>query len=338
MPGFYQASASPAARMTHIVGDGRSAASETVLFDGPGRSRPIRSSARKARSGTIPRSSEPATGRRCRFGAVEVAPGMACSQTACATARIVFSTGVADTDGDGLLDVWESSTTRVSRSERAAAAESRGDGRGPVPEGPLRRGRLHGDDSPRPRMEASRSRRTRIFRHAGVLEAGGRCVRATRPRARIHVHFDVGERLPGRRPTRTSSALQAWPAAATPSARRSTQQCARGLSDPPGCASSRSIPGTVGWKTGFRFLRDEVFSVTPTPPVTNPPTPLEDYCDAPGYTCDRRFDRNRKDMFRYALFAHALGLPKSEEPDGPRLPRARGRTPASATSRVATSW
>ena len=32
--GFYQASASPAARMTHIVGDGRSGVSEKVLFNG----------------------------------------------------------------------------------------------------------------------------------------------------------------------------------------------------------------------------------------------------------------------------------------------------------------
>ena len=42
------------------------------------------------------------------------------------------------------------------------------------------------------------------------------------------------------------------------------------------------FPGTVGWKTGFRFMRDELLG----------------------------FDRNRKDMFRYVLFAHFLGMPK----------------------------
>ena len=26
--------------------------------------------------------------------------------------------------------------------------------------------------------------------------------------------------------------------------------------------------------------------------------------------CERRFDRNRKDIFRYVLFAHALGIPR----------------------------
>ena len=30
----------------------------------------------------------------------------------------------------------------------------------------------------------------------------------------------------------------------------------------------------------------------------------------PATVCERRFDRNRKDMFRYVLFAHALGIPK----------------------------
>src|SRR5262249_43783671 len=49
-------------------------------------------------------------------------------------------------------------------------------------------------------------------------------------------------------------------------------------------------PGTVGWKTGFRFLRDELLG----------------------------FDRNRKDMFRYVLFAHSLGIPVDSclKPDG----------------------
>src|SRR5262249_9177529 len=40
-------------------------------------------------------------------------------------------------------------------------------------------------------------------------------------------------------------------------------------------------PGTVGWKTGFRFLRDELLG----------------------------FDRNRKDIFHYLLAAHSIGMP-----------------------------
>ena len=59
-----------------------------------------------------------------------------------------------------------------------------------------------------------------------------------------------------------------------------------------------------------------MLSVTPPAGVPAPP-PGEDFCDSPGYTCNRRFDRNRKDMFRYALFAHAIGLPKAEDPSNP---------------------
>ena len=70
----------------------------------------------------------------------------------------------------------------------------------------------------------------------------------------------------------------------------------------------------MGWKTGFRFIKDKVLSISPVPPTTNPPTPVDNYCDLPGYTCNRRFDEVRKDMFHYAFFAHHLGLAESNEP------------------------
>ena len=41
-------------------------------------------------------------------------------------------------------------------------------------------------------------------------------------------------------------------------------------------------PGTVGWKTGFQLMRDDLFG----------------------------FDPTRKDSFHYALFAHSVGIPK----------------------------
>ena len=43
-----------------------------------------------------------------------------------------------------------------------------------------------------------------------------------------------------------------------------------------------AYPGTVGWKTGFQLMRDDLF----------------------------RFDPTRKDIFHYALFAHSIGMPK----------------------------
>jgi hypothetical protein len=66
--------------------------------------------------------------------------------------------------------------------------------------------------------------------------------------------------------------------------------------------------GVVGWKTGFRFLRDQ--------PLDNPTTAAdESNCTASPNSCSRRFDRNRKDIFHYALFAHALGVQRLDDPN-----------------------
>ena len=104
--------------------------------------------------------------------------------------------------------------------------------------------------------------------------------------------------------------------------------CQRGPQDPPWvCQYSAHLgipesgfPGTVGWKTGFRYIKDKVFSVTPTPAPTIPPTPLDNYCDQPGFACNRRFDEVRKDIFRYAFFAHHLGLAEENVPFLPPQP------------------
>src|SRR4029453_14296148 len=80
-----------------------------------------------------------------------------------------------------------------------------------------------------------------------------------------------------------------------------TTVCTRGATDPPWVCQFPD-PGTVGWKSGFRFVRD------------SPLTLSEAACDAaerdgnPATDCERRFDRTRKDIFRYVLFAHALGV------------------------------
>jgi hypothetical protein len=68
--------------------------------------------------------------------------------------------------------------------------------------------------------------------------------------------------------------------------------------------------GVVGWKTGFRFLRDQ--------PLDDPTTPAdESNCTTAPNSCSRRFDRNRKDIFHYALFPHALGVQRLDDPNTP---------------------
>ena len=86
--------------------------------------------------------------------------------------------------------------------------------------------------------------------------------------------------------------------------------------DPEFVCQFSQYPGTVGWKSGFRALKDALIGET-FPDVL----PEDDHpCDTPGHpayadigpggACERVFGRSRKDMFRYVFSAHALGVPK----------------------------
>jgi hypothetical protein len=85
-----------------------------------------------------------------------------------------------------------------------------------------------------------------------------------------------------------------------------------------------SVPGTVIWKSAFRYYRDE--------PMTHRNTaggldkgPNEAGCiiaetdNNPGTVCKRRFARNRYDWFRYSLWVHATGIPR--DPPNETTPR-----------------
>jgi hypothetical protein len=93
----------------------------------------------------------------------------------------------------------------------------------------------------------------------------------------------------------------------------------------------------VGWKSGFRYIKDEVIGTTDGSPVPAPPANPEDDdpCDALGSTCVKRFDANRSDMFHYAFFAHAVGMPKSLyaclDADGEEVADVNGYCPTGTT-------
>ena len=82
------------------------------------------------------------------------------------------------------------------------------------------------------------------------------------------------------------------------------------------------FPGVVGWKSGFRAYRDA--------PVDRSQGGLA--CSAGQAGCEPRMPRTRKDVFHYALFAHALGY------GSPRSRSSRGRPPASPIRPAAISW
>ena len=81
------------------------------------------------------------------------------------------------------------------------------------------------------------------------------------------------------------------------------------------------MPGTVVWKSGFRYYRDE--PITPqhrktklqgTVLVDNGPNEaaciIAETDNDPSTVCKRRFARNRHDWFRYSLWVHATGIPR----------------------------
>ncbi len=97
----------------------------------------------------------------------------------------------------------------------------------------------------------------------------------------------------------------------------------RSVANPDTCLFC-AYPGTVPWKTGFRFLRDESLShrtvvggVDVGPDEAACVAAETDALDSTN--CVRRFDSNRKDTFRYALWAHALGSPKVDNSGAPLL-------------------
>jgi hypothetical protein len=92
----------------------------------------------------------------------------------------------------------------------------------------------------------------------------------------------------------------------------------------------QGVPGTVVWKSGFQYYRDE--PVTPqhrktklvgTVPVDNGPNEaaciIAETDNDPATVCKRRFARNRHDWFRYSLWVHATGIPR--DPPNAAQPR-----------------
>ncbi len=80
------------------------------------------------------------------------------------------------------------------------------------------------------------------------------------------------------------------------------EQTCQDISGPPlQLCPFASQPGVVGWPGGVNFLQNQLVDSTSDQICTTSP---------PGANCVPRFQRGKKDSWHYALFAHALGLPK----------------------------
>jgi hypothetical protein len=134
----------------------------------------------------------------------------------------------------------------------------------------------------------------------------------------IQIHFDVGSNYqpPAAVTSGTCAAAATWTpdcaiipvAGGTKSSVISEVLCtAAGTlagSNPTAACAFPGFAGVVGWKNGERAYRDAPVDVA-----------THKLACAPGQAgCEPRMPRNRKDVFHYALIAHALGAPSIANP------------------------
>jgi hypothetical protein len=215
---------------------------------------------------------------------------------------VVYRSTVEDSDGDGLLDAWESATPPADpfgrpRPNLAAMGAS------PLqPDIFIEIGYLKTDQATA-YGGVVKPAHSHLPTHEALKLVGD--MFAAAPTGRINVHFDVGDAYPPG-PADPYIIRGAGLARGGEAIDESATVCAPAAGAPVWECQFAGHPGTVGWKTGYRFLRDQVLTPVPVAPGQDDP------CDLAGNTCERRFDETRRGLFRYALFAHAVGLPKSE--------------------------
>jgi len=329
--GFYQASSvNPIAKMTHIVGDGQLNFSEQVLFNGGavatnpfvGAEGPSSDPAwDNWTSDALPLAGDAST-------ATIVVSGQNTGSFDCLSwGAIIFSTTAQDTDYDGLLDVWETSPDLADPNGRPLP-NLHAMGSDPavqdlfieigymttdgsdIPMGP---GPWHSHLPPPAVLNGIAT----VFHNAAPRHPAPN-VTISGP---INLHVDVGAHYPGPLPTLAQCQANWQPACAIvpPNLAHGGEAIAEApcVATPSHPCQFPDYPGTVGWKEGFQALRDEPLNY-----------PDEAACAAAGPLCQRRFDENRRQFFKYGLFAHAIGVPKGTV-DDPSTPEDERHTPRS---------
>lgn len=325
LEGFYQPAIDPARRqatISYIVGSGQADKNETLLLPDGGFVASPFSAAAGALWDTwtypVGIGSGPSVATTIDLNGVQ--------QRDCLTvAAMVFKTGVQDTDGDGLLDVWEAATSASPLFDPNGVALPP---LGEMGASPMRKdtfveiGYMHtGDDalayggvvqpahSHRPSHEVLKLVGD-AFKNAPVGNPDGT--------TGVSIHFDLGADYPegdAYDPAKNAEEYLVRGhglARGGESVHEAWSVCERGAEDPPWVCQYQDYPGTIGWKTGFRTFRDGILDDAGYPAPESPGG--DDPCDAPGNQCVRRFDQNRQHMFRYALFAHGVGIPKADMP------------------------
>ena len=325
--GFFQASTvAPQARMSQIVGNGPTHFGEQVVVNGGvvainpfvGADGPAAGPAWD--TWTLP-TPLPIAGDAASVN-VAVNRREHTSTDCLSWGAVVVSTTVQDTDSDGLLDVWETTSGLTDPDgtplpDLAAMGADKN-----VQDLFVELGYMAsatGYNTPLGPVTAHSHMPSAIvlnyvstlFRNAGP-RPGIACPNGFCP---INVHWDVGRNYPGAIPSVSQCKSNWTPACAIvpPALARGGDRIEETACTAP--CNFPDFPGTVGWKTGFQFLRDQPLNY-----------PDEASCVAAGALCQRRFDANRFHIFKYGLIAHATAVPREDDPATPydetRAPRS----------------
>ncbi len=311
--GYYDASASPAAKMTHLVGNG-DIWPDTLTINGTvvGGSNPF--------AGTLGSAwDNPTYGVPGSVSDTGVSTGVTFPSSAidCLSwTGVVFSTDVQDTDGDGLPDRVEDGSAVVPDGEPPLPDFPRMGASKTVPDLFVELGFFRTSGWPSPSTVGPHDHRPT----ANALAMAGRAFK----RAGINAHFDVGLDNAGdnRYPEPVSpyssgcANLTTWTlgcalvAAPDASGGEFVTEAACG-GDPNAPCQFPDYPGTVGWKSGYQYFRDAPVAPDGAQLSAAQEAAWEESCELSG-ACPprRRFDANRRDFFHYSLWAHALGLPR----------------------------
>ena len=351
--GFYQLAASPNAKMTQLVGSGAGNTTERLWVGNDESSLskiatnpfPGAGSANSDRAWDGPTFPISISGGEGEY-AIKVDHGSSSPYDCLSWVAIVSSANVEDTDKDGLLNQWE--THGRYQKVTYDSAGTIGDALfGKCTDAPFASDPANCVDFPK--MGALPLRKD-IFIEFGYMHAlAGTTYGVSAPKGGaahdhmpdpaalvkvgkafdnapvpIKVHFDLGDDYP------SGTAAEPYLIRDTMTAdlARGGEAIVETACDPaenPETCLFPAYPGTVPWKTGFRFLRDESLSHRKVVAGVDK-GPNDAACVAAetdrfnSTTCVRRFDANRRDTFRYGLWAHALALAK-----GGRFRRASDR-------------
>ncbi len=302
LKGFYDPAAVPG-KMTHIVGAGQASRNELFVAPGVRELNAFRGSLGSAWD-NVTRNTQAVTGDSVTTSVSFSGFG---PQDCLIWSAIVYRTAVNDADGDGLLDKWESSSSSLVDPLGNALPNLFAMGAD----------KNHKDlfieagyfqTAATTYGGASKPAHTHAPTHAAIKKFGDMFVNApvTNPDGStgIRVHLDLGNSFPAG--AGDPYLIRGAGARGGESFDESLTQCTRTPGAAPWICQFSDYPGTVGWKSGFRFLRDMPLALSDTD------CREADTDGSPLTRCERVFDRERKDIFRYVLFAHALGLPKED--------------------------